>query len=186
MILVHSFCRQPVGSGFGKAFGWLIILMTLGMSYEVFVRYVLNRPTAWSLDVSFIMYGHPVHDGWRLHAVRAGGHVRGEFPVPALASARAGDGRSRALHLLLLSRRHGAGGDRLEVLRRGPGVYAEVSVNSPAGIPIFQFKSVIGRGRHIGSSSRGIAPGFPMYPVHPGGLLATGARGCRRKPRSCC
>jgi TRAP-type mannitol/chloroaromatic compound transport system permease small subunit len=42
---------------FGKAFAWLIIVMAFGTGYEVFVRYVLNSPTPWALDVSFIMYG---------------------------------------------------------------------------------------------------------------------------------
>ena len=27
----------------GKAFAWLILVLTLGVSYEVFVRYVLRR-----------------------------------------------------------------------------------------------------------------------------------------------
>lgn len=34
-----------LSAAFGKSFGWLIILMTFGMSYEVFVRYLLNSPT---------------------------------------------------------------------------------------------------------------------------------------------
>ncbi len=29
----------------GKAFGWLILVLTLGVTYEVFVRYVLRAPT---------------------------------------------------------------------------------------------------------------------------------------------
>ena len=33
---------------FGKTFGWLIILMTFGMAYEVMVRYAFNRPTPWA------------------------------------------------------------------------------------------------------------------------------------------
>ena len=48
---------DKLSAWFGKAFGWLIILMTLGMSYEVASRYLFNAPTTWSLDVSFIMYG---------------------------------------------------------------------------------------------------------------------------------
>ena len=54
-----SFIRfaDNLSGWFGKTFGWLILLMTFGVSYEVFVRYVLNSPTSWSLDVSFIMYG---------------------------------------------------------------------------------------------------------------------------------
>jgi len=48
---------DALSAWFGKAFAWLILLMALGTGYEVFVRYVLNNPTAWALDVSFIMYG---------------------------------------------------------------------------------------------------------------------------------
>jgi len=48
---------DKLSAWFGKAFGWLIVLMTFGVSYEVLVRYIFNSPTPWSLDVSFIMYG---------------------------------------------------------------------------------------------------------------------------------
>jgi TRAP-type mannitol/chloroaromatic compound transport system permease small subunit len=41
----------------GKTFAWCIIILTLGVSYEVFVRYVLHDPTSWAYDVSYIMYG---------------------------------------------------------------------------------------------------------------------------------
>jgi TRAP-type mannitol/chloroaromatic compound transport system permease small subunit len=41
----------------GKAVAWLIIPMVLGLSYEVFMRYVFNAPTAWAYDVTFILYG---------------------------------------------------------------------------------------------------------------------------------
>ncbi len=41
----------------GKAFGWLILVLTLGVSYEVFVRYALRAPTTWAFDISYITYG---------------------------------------------------------------------------------------------------------------------------------
>src|SRR3989304_5837451 len=41
----------------GKAFAWLILVMTLAISYEVFVRYVLRAPTTWAFDISYITYG---------------------------------------------------------------------------------------------------------------------------------
>ena len=63
---------------FGKAFGWLIMLMTFGVSYEVFVRYVLNAPTPWALDVSFIMYGTLFMMGGA-YTLGKNGHVRGDF-----------------------------------------------------------------------------------------------------------
>jgi TRAP-type mannitol/chloroaromatic compound transport system permease small subunit len=132
---------DKLSAWFGKAFAWLIILMTLGMSYEVFVRYLLNRPTAWALDVSFIMYGTLFMMGGA-YTLSRGGHVRGDFLYRLWAP------RTQATVDLVLY-----------ILFFFPGVtalifagwkyaarswsYAEVSINSPAGIPIFQFKSVI-------------------------------------------
>ena len=41
----------------GKAFGWYILILTFGTSYEVFVRCVLHDPTIWAYDLSYNMYG---------------------------------------------------------------------------------------------------------------------------------
>jgi len=69
---------DSLSAAFGKAFAWLIILMTFGTSYEVFVRYVLNDPTPWAFDVSFIMYGTLFMMGGA-YTLSRGGHVRGDF-----------------------------------------------------------------------------------------------------------
>ena len=69
---------DAVSAWFGKAFAWLIVLMTFGTAYEVFVRYVLNSPTPWALDVSFIMYGTLFMMGGA-YTLSRGGHVRGDF-----------------------------------------------------------------------------------------------------------
>src|SRR5690554_4888028 len=63
---------------FGKGFGWLIVLMTLGTGYEVIVRYIFNAPTPWALDVSFIMYGTLFMMGGA-YTLSRGGHVQGDF-----------------------------------------------------------------------------------------------------------
>lgn len=128
---------------FGKSFGWLIVLMTFGMSYEVFVRYLLNKPTPWSLDVSFIMYGTLFMMGGA-YTLSRGGHVRGDF-IYRLWPVRVQAGVDLVLYVLFFF----------------PGILAlvfsgwkyaarswsypggEVSVNSPAGIPIYQFKTVL-------------------------------------------
>src|SRR4030065_2498839 len=61
----------------GHAFAWLIVILTLGTCYEVFVRYVLNNPTSWAFDMSYIVYG-----GLFLMAgaytLSRNGHVRGD------------------------------------------------------------------------------------------------------------
>lgn len=132
---------DKLSAGFGKTFGWLIILMTLGMSYEVFVRYIINRPTSWALDISFIMYGTLFMMGGA-YTLSRGGHVRGDF-IYRLWPARVQASIDLVLYLIFFF----PGITALVVTgwtyaARSWG-YAEVSVNSPAGIPIFQFKSVI-------------------------------------------
>ncbi len=130
-----------VSAWFGKAFGWLIMVMAFGVGYEVFVRYVLNSPTAWALDISFIMYGTLFMMGGA-YTLSRDGHVRGDF-LYRLWKPRTQAKVELVLYFLFFF----------------PGVlalvfsgwkyasrswgYQEVSVNSPAGIPIFQFKMVI-------------------------------------------
>ena len=41
----------------GKAFAWVILVMTFGIGYEVVVRYLFRAPTSWAFDISYIMYG---------------------------------------------------------------------------------------------------------------------------------
>lgn len=138
-----SFIRfaDSLSGWFGKTFGWLIMLMTFGVSYEVFVRYVLNSPTSWSLDVSFIMYGTLFMMGGA-YTLSRGGHVRGDF-VYRLWPVRVQGAVDFVLYLifffpgitaLILSGWKYAGRS---------WQYGEVSVNSPTGIPIYQFKSVL-------------------------------------------
>jgi len=130
-----------ISAWFGKAFAWLILIMTFGVAYEVFVRYALNAPTSWSLDISYIMYGALFMMGGA-YTLSRGGHVRGDF-LYRLWSPRTQARVELVLYFLFFF----------------PGVlalvvtgwkyayrswgYLEVSVNSPAGIPIFQLKSVI-------------------------------------------
>lgn len=132
---------DALSAWFGKAFAWLILMMTLGTGYEVFVRYVLNNPTAWALDVSFIMYG-TLFMMAGAYTLSRGGHVRGDF-LYRLWSVRAQARVDLVLYFLFFF----------------PGVlalvfagwkyaarswqYGEVSVNSPAGVPVYQFKAVI-------------------------------------------
>jgi TRAP-type mannitol/chloroaromatic compound transport system permease small subunit len=126
---------------FGKSFAWLIVLMAVGTGYEVFVRYVLNSPTAWALDVSFIMYGTLFMMGGA-YTLSRGGHVRGDFLY------RLWQPRTQAKVDLVLYIFFFFPGVTALVLSgwkyasRSWG-YSEVSINSPAGIPIFQFKTVM-------------------------------------------
>ncbi len=41
----------------GQGFAWTIVLLTLGITWEVFSRYVLNTPHDWNLNVQIMLYG---------------------------------------------------------------------------------------------------------------------------------
>lgn len=132
---------DSISAWFGKTFGWLIILMTFGMSYEVMVRYLFNSPTPWALDVSFIMYGTLFMMGGA-YTLSRGGHVRGDF-LYRLWSPRTQAKVDLALYVLFFFPGILAlvfAGSKYASRSWG---YTEVSVNSPAGIPIYQFKTVI-------------------------------------------
>ena len=41
----------------GHTFAWSAAILIAGTCYEVFMRYVLNDPTSWAFDMSYICYG---------------------------------------------------------------------------------------------------------------------------------
>jgi TRAP-type mannitol/chloroaromatic compound transport system permease small subunit len=105
------------------------------------VRYVFNAPTPWSLDVTFIMYGTLFMVGGA-YTLSRGGHVRGDF-IYRTWTARTQAAVDLVLYILFFFPGILAlVVTGLKYASRSWG-YAEVSVNSPAGIPIFQFKSII-------------------------------------------
>ncbi len=53
--IIHSI--EQLSIWVGRAFGWCILILTLSVAYEVFVRYVLNAPTVWVFDMMVQMYG---------------------------------------------------------------------------------------------------------------------------------
>ena len=61
----------------GHAFSWLIILMTGLIVWEVFYRYVMNRPHAWVFDAQIMMYG-TLFMMCGAYTLAASGHVRGD------------------------------------------------------------------------------------------------------------
>lgn len=126
---------------FGKSFGWLVLLMTFGMSYEVIVRYIFNSPTPWAYELSFMMYGSLFMVGGA-YTLSRGGHVRGDF-VYRMWSVRVQGLVDLVLYLLFffpgITALIFAG---WKYASRSVG-YGEVSASSPAGIPIYQFKSIL-------------------------------------------
>ena len=61
----------------GKAFAWSIVGLTLLISWEVFSRYVLNKPHAWMLDAQIMLYGTLFMTAGA-YTLAARGHVRGD------------------------------------------------------------------------------------------------------------
>ncbi|MGY3622549.1 TRAP transporter small permease subunit [Bradyrhizobium sp. USDA 10063] len=130
-----------LSTAIGKAFGWFIVILTFGTCYEVFVRYALNNPTVWSYDLSYNMYGALF--------IMAG----------AYTFSRNAHVRADVVYRLLRPRTQAAIDLSLFVLFFYPGIlaltvfgffyaaeswrYQEVSVFSPADIPIFPLKTLI-------------------------------------------
>jgi len=62
----------------GKAFAWLIILLTAVVCIEVLKRYALNAPTAWIFDATSMIYG-ALFMLAGAYTLAQDGHVRGDF-----------------------------------------------------------------------------------------------------------
>ena len=130
-----------LSAGVGKAFGWCIVIMTLGTCYEVFVRYVLSAPTNWAFDLSYFMYG-ALFMMAGAYTLSRNGHVRGDF-----------------LYRMWPSRVQASVDLVLFVIFMAPGTVAllyygipyaaqswsihEVSIYSPTGAPVYPHKTLI-------------------------------------------
>jgi TRAP-type mannitol/chloroaromatic compound transport system permease small subunit len=125
----------------GQMFSWLVLAMTLLISYEVFSRYVLDRPHSWAFDIMIMMYGAMFMMAGA-YTLSKNGHVRGDvlygFFPPRLQA-----GLDLVLYLLFFF----------------PGVFAlayagffyageswaikEISNITSDGPPIYPFKTII-------------------------------------------
>lgn len=135
------FFVDRISAWVGKAFAWCIMILTVGTSYEVFVRYVLRDPTPWAFDLSYMLYGALFMMGGA-YTLSRDGHVRADV-----------------LYRLWRPRRQAAVELVLYFVFFFPGIlalifagvdyaaeswsYKEVSVMSPANVPIFQLKAII-------------------------------------------
>jgi TRAP-type mannitol/chloroaromatic compound transport system permease small subunit len=74
----------------GQAFSWLIVSLTLLISWEVYSRYVMSDPHAWAFDVMIMMYG-TLFMMAGAYTLSKNGHVRGDvlygFFPPRLQAA---------------------------------------------------------------------------------------------------
>ena len=137
--LIHSIESLSIWTG--RAFGWCILILTFSVSYEVFVRYVLNAPTVWAFDMMVQMYGALFLMAGP-YALAQDSHVRGDvlyrlFPVRAQATI------DFVLYILFFFP------GMLALFWYGTEIaadswrYKEVSWNSPARIQIYFFKTLI-------------------------------------------
>ena len=125
----------------GKAFGWLILVLTLGVSYEVFVRYVLGAPTTWAFDFSYITYGALfLMSG--AYALSRGSHVRADV-LYRLWKPRTQAAMDLTLYVLFFLPAVAAfiyaGWNYAAMSIR----FKEVSIFSPAGVPVFPLKTLV-------------------------------------------
>lgn len=134
----------------GKSFAWCILVLTFATTYEVFVRYALRNPTSWAFDISYIMYGtlFMMAGGY---ALSRNAHVRGDF-VYRLWPPRIQAGIELTLYfifffpgmLALVYAGINYAAESWSYLPFGPdGPIGEISINSPAGVPVFPLKTLL-------------------------------------------
>src|ERR687891_2507310 len=125
----------------GKSFAWLILVLTFGVSYEVFMRYVLRAPTTWAFDISYITYGAMFLMAGA-YTLSRNGHVRADV-VYRLWRPRVQATMDLVLYLIFFLPAVAA------FIYAGWGYammsvqFREVSIFSPAGVPVFPLKALI-------------------------------------------
>lgn len=132
---------DQISTWVGKAFAWLILVLTLGVSYEVLVRYVFRAPTTWAFDFAYINYGAMFLMAGAYTLCR-NGHVRADV-IYRFLTPRTQASLDLALYILFflpaVAALIYAGWNYASTSVR----FREVSIFSPAGIPVFPLKALI-------------------------------------------
>ena len=68
---------DKISTWIGQFFSWLIVALTLMISWEVFSRYALDNPHPWAFDVMSMMYG-TLFMMAGAYTLSKNGHVRGD------------------------------------------------------------------------------------------------------------
>jgi len=125
----------------GKASAWLIILLTAAVCIEVFKRYLLNAPTAWSFDADYMIYG-TLFMMCGAYTLAQDAHVRGDFLYSSM-KPRMQAGLDLVLYVVFFL-------PGIAALSYAGWDFAHASwlinehVNDTAdGPPVYQFKTVI-------------------------------------------
>jgi len=135
------FLIDHISTWAGKVFAWCIVILTFAVSYEVFMRYVMNAPTEWAYDAAYMLYGALLIMAGA-YTLSRNGHVRADV-LYRLWPARVQAGIDLTLYLLFFY----------------PGILAfvisgydfaklawivkEHSSFSPGGPPLYHFKALI-------------------------------------------
>jgi len=139
-----------LSAAIGKAFAWCILVLTAVYAYEVVVRYVFRNPTAYAFDMSYLMYG-ALFMMAGAYTLSRDGHVRGDV-IYRLWPARVQAGIELTLLILFLFPGMVAliyagvdyAAESWSYLPHGPdGPPGEISINSPAGVPISPLKTIL-------------------------------------------
>jgi TRAP-type mannitol/chloroaromatic compound transport system permease small subunit len=125
----------------GKAFAWLILVLTLGVSYEVFVRYVLSAPTTWAFDFSYITYG-ALFLMAGAYTLSRNGHVRADV-IYRFLPPRTQASFDLVLYIIFFLPAVAAFMYTGYLYAEMSVRFREVSIFSPAGVPVFPLKTLI-------------------------------------------
>ena len=125
----------------GKLFAWCVVILTVVVCYEVFMRYVMRAPTRWAYDAGYMLYGAMF------------------FMAGAYALARNAHVRADVIYRCLRPRTQGSIDLVLYLIFFFPAAFffvysgytfaarswvmGEVSSASPFRIPVYHFKTLI-------------------------------------------
>lgn len=125
----------------GKLFAWCVVILTIVVCYEVFMRYVMRAPTRWAYDAGYMLYGAMF------------------FMAGAYALARNAHVRADVIYRFLRPRTQGSIDLVLYLIFFFPAAFffvysgysfaarswimGEVSSASPFRIPVYHFKTLI-------------------------------------------
>jgi TRAP-type mannitol/chloroaromatic compound transport system permease small subunit len=125
----------------GKLFAWSVVILTVVVCYEVFMRYVMRAPTRWAYDAGYMLYGAMF------------------FMAGAYALARNAHVRADVIYRFLRPRTQASIDLVLYIIFFFPAAFffvysgyffaerawimGEVSSASPFRIPVYHFKTLI-------------------------------------------
>lgn len=137
----YLFLIDRISEWSGKAFAWLIVVLTAIISYDVFARYIFSAPTDWAYDGAYILYG-TLFMMAGAYTLSRNGHVRGDvlygFFPPRLQA-----GLDLALYLLFFIPGITAlAYSGIDFARISWGLREHSSTMS-GGPPLYHFKTVI-------------------------------------------